>query len=202
MNWQEAIVKIFLIFAETAAGQPMPADRKQEVALLWCRHVERYAQGYFIRKGVPRHEAEDLAQDVILKIFRAPSLADVAYPKAYFHRVMNNLFVDYLRSRPPEESLYDEDGAYLDEPIDPGLAPDDLAYLRRTLAGYERAFPPKHQRLSLWADGYSASEIASVELDIPVDSVTKRQASTMTQSVYATLKHFRAGLPWSQEPRR
>ena len=36
MNWQEAIVKIFLIFAETTAGQPMPAERKQVVALLWC----------------------------------------------------------------------------------------------------------------------------------------------------------------------
>ena len=230
MNWQEAIKKIFLIFAETAAGQPLPADRQQEVARLWLRHVEGHAQGHFTRKGVPRHEAEDLGQEVIFKLLRSRPLADVSHPQAYYYRILHNLFVDYLRQlrpgkvqpddSPPGSSDDDEDDgdgfdhrttvrhddgfpgrAHPGETIDKGLGPDVRADLRRLLAAYEHACPLKYQRLALWVAGCSALEIASVELDIPVKSVTDRQAGNMTQSIHAMLKHFRAGPPWPQERR-
>jgi len=231
MNWQEAIKNIFDIFASQAAGQPMPADQQKEVARLWLRHVERHAQGHFVRKGVPRHEAEDLAQEVILKLFRTRALADVSHPQAYYYRILHNLFTDYLRQLRPGEARQDDarspasvdgdedtvggrypaqsrdnedmpGGARFDEPVDPGIGPDSRAEMRRLLASYERQHPLRYQRLALWVAGCSAREIASVEHDMAVDAVSERQAANTTQSVYATLKHFRAGPPWQLERRR
>ena len=231
MNWQEAIQNIFHIFANVDVDQPMQAEQQKEVARLWFRHVERHALGHFTRKGVPRHEAEVLAQEGILKLFRARALADVAHPQAYYYRILHNLFTDYLRQLRPgrlrpdsapswatlEENAdevgvrhtaqgrHDEDGssgARFDEPIDPGIGPDGRADVRRLLSAYERIHPLRYQRLALWVAGCSAKEISSVEYDLPVDAVTERMAANMTQSVYATLKHFRAGPPWQQERRR
>ena len=220
MSWQKAIKKIFLIFAETSAGQPLPADRQQEVVRLWLRHVEGHAQGHFIRKGVPRHEAEDLGQEVIFKLFHGRPLADVNHPQVYYYRILHKLFVDYLRQLRPgkmqpdgspsgsfvsdreDESRLDDDfsdRAHAGKAIDKGPSPDVRTDLQRLLAAYEHACPLKYQRLALWVAGCAAREIASVELDIPVDSVTERQAGNATQSIHAMLKHFRAGPPWSKE---
>ena len=220
MNWQEAIKKISFIFTEAAAGQPLPADRKQEVARLWSRYVESHARDHFIRKGVPRHEAEDLGQEVIFKLFRARPLADVSHPQAYYYRILHKLFVDHLgplrpgKMRPDDspsgsfvgdredESGLDDDfsdRAHAGKAIDKGPGADVRADLQRLLARYEHACPLKYQRLALWVAGCSALEIASVELDIPVESVTEQQAGNATQSIHATLKHFRAGPPWPKE---
>ena len=55
--------------------------------------------GYISKRCNDEHEAEDLLQDLYLKLNALPKDADVRYPKAYLYRIANNLAIDYQRRK-------------------------------------------------------------------------------------------------------
>lgn len=54
---------------------------------------------YISKRCNDEHEAEDLLQDLYLKLNTISDDADVRYPKAYLYRMANNLAIDYQRRK-------------------------------------------------------------------------------------------------------
>lgn len=48
-----------------------------------------------------RHAAEDVLQEVFVKLFRSPPAPDIAKPRAYIFRMARNLAIDGIRAQKP-----------------------------------------------------------------------------------------------------
>jgi RNA polymerase sigma-70 factor (ECF subfamily) len=141
--------------------------------------------GFFLRLGADPLEAEDLAQDVFLKLFRGASAYE---PRSRFSsfvlRVARNAWIDRRRRRAARVSavsLDDESGspnATANAVVDPRAAsPSELEADedRRRLEVALRQLPEAHATVLELALGQSLpySEIASL-LEIPVGTVKSR----------------------------
>jgi RNA polymerase sigma-70 factor (ECF subfamily) len=142
--------------------------------------------GFFRRLGAGRAEAEDLTQDVFLKLFRsAPTYEARSAFGAYALRVARNAWIDRRRRaavRPPAQSVHGvhEDGG---EAIEPGIAidepgPDERAGSREELRRLEAAvqsLPERHLSVFELAvvQGLPYAQISKL-LDIPVGTVKSR----------------------------
>ena len=80
-------------------------------ALLRCGDTEAFAAIYsdmktpvytIIYRSVGSHEAaEDIMQELFLRLFRSPPGDEIQNPRAYIFRAAHNMSVDYLRKQPP-----------------------------------------------------------------------------------------------------
>jgi RNA polymerase sigma-70 factor (ECF subfamily) len=172
---------------------PLAALRRGEPALFEA-FVEREAAtliGFFGRLGAARDEAEDLAQDVFLKLYRH---ADTYEPRSAFTafalRVARNAWIDRRRRRaalPPTRSMHapeygEGEGLEADLAADPsvegGADPGRRSVLRDegfALARALRTLSPNHALIFELAvvQRRPYAEIAS-ELGIPVGTVKSR----------------------------
>lgn len=142
--------------------------------------------GYFRRLGVGRSDAEDLAQDVLLKVYRARGAYQArARFTTYLFHVARNHWIDVLRHRrlaPPTHSL---EGSSADseefrprEPASGEPGPDAAGEAKRlgeALAGAVRALPADQREVYVLAqvEGLGYREIGEI-LGIPVGTVKSR----------------------------
>ena len=173
-------------------GQPTPAelnalvvqvatarDRAAFAALF--AHFAPRIKAYLMRQGAPAAQAEDLAQEAMLSLWRKAHLFDPRKASAgtWLFTIARNLRIDVLRrERRPE--LDAADFAPEAEP-DPGdvmaLAAGELR-LRAAL----KVLPPEQLQIveqSFFADK-PHSQIAS-ELDLPLGTVKSRLRLAMTR---------------------
>jgi RNA polymerase sigma-70 factor, ECF subfamily len=143
--------------------------------------------GFFQRLGADRGEAEDLAQEVFLKLFRsAPTYSPQQRFSSYALRVARNAWIDRRRrsaARPVGGSLDDAgpgepDGSWIDSLPAPGRevsAAASSAEESRRLAGAIRLLPESHRMVFELAVVQSLpyAEISSA-LGIPVGTVKSR----------------------------
>lgn len=141
--------------------------------------------GFFQRLGAERGEAEDLAQEVFLKLYKsAPTYSAQSRFSSYALRVARNAWIDRRRRRavrPEGASLDDaaEDGASLLERL-PARGPDgsrraEAAEERERLLAALRLLPESHAVVfELAVIQQLAYADISAQLGIPVGTVKSR----------------------------
>ncbi|MHC5038917.1 MAG: RNA polymerase sigma factor [Planctomycetota bacterium] len=156
---------------------------------------ERSLISYFFRQGWDRQLAEDHAQEVFLRIFRARlDYEPRAKFRTYLFRIARNLWIDYIRSRkgggrvlslsqPFSES---EEGGALQERLK-GDGPPPSAKMRRADIREKIReaieFLPEDQKtvfLLCEVDGMRYSDVAEM-LGIPVGTVKSRMHTAMSK---------------------
>jgi len=148
-------------------------------------HFAPRVKSYLIRSGSPEVQAEEIAQEVLVTVWRKAAFFDAAKASAstWIFTIARNLRVDSLRRGGGREALDDAVDFDLMEADEPGVedrlhASRESARLRGALA----QLPPEQQRVLRLAyfDDESHSSI-STELGIPLGTVKSRVRLALAQ---------------------
>jgi RNA polymerase sigma factor (sigma-70 family) len=160
-----------------SAGQPAPAEWNlptwEEIVRLHSARVYRLA---YRLTGNP-HDAEDLTQEVFVRVFRSLSSYTPGTFEGWLHRITTNLFLDSARrkQRIHFEGLADEMAHRLpgSEPS-PAQAFDD-SHLDDDVQAALKALPPEYRAAVVLCDieGFSYEEIAAT-LGVKLGTVRSR----------------------------
>lgn len=129
-------------------------------------HSRRVYRWAYRLTGDP-HDAEDLTQDVFVRVFRSLSSYSPGSFEGWLHRITTNLFLDGVRRRSRQRTvpLLDDDAAEVlgDRGADPAQRHADAALDPDVQAALD-ALPEDFRRVVLLADveGLSYTEIADV----------------------------------------
>ncbi|HHK74113.1 MAG TPA: RNA polymerase sigma factor [Rhizobiales bacterium] len=166
------------------------ADRAA-FAVLLERHLER-VQGLGQRMLGERSEAEDVAQEIFLKLWRSPHLWQPGRAKfsSWLSRVCANACIDRIRRRKP---LALEDQA---EPVDPGAGPLGAALQAERARRVNQALQdlPERQRLAIVLchyQGYSNKEGAQI-MQVSVEAMESLLARARRHLKSALAKDVKA----------
>lgn len=140
--------------------------------------------GYFYHHCWDQTEAEDLAQNVFIKVFKARERYEVkARVRTYLYRIAHNVWVDYLRRKKPQVSLdaeIGEDGACLkdllaDRPPAVEIGEEHRSLIRRRVEQALERLPPGQQDVFILANNHTMkyAEISRI-LGIPEGTVKSR----------------------------
>jgi len=159
------------------AGQPAPADWNlptwEDIVRVHSTRVYRLA---YRLTGNP-HDAEDLTQEVFVRVFRSLSSYTPGTFEGWLHRITTNLFLDSARrkQRIHFEGLADEMAHRLpgSEPT-PAQAFDDT-HLDDDVQAALKALPPEYRAAVVLCDieGFSYEEIAAT-LGVKLGTVRSR----------------------------
>ena len=159
----------------------MSAERPAaEPTLDWESIVEQHSDRVFrlaLRLTGNRHDAEDLTQEVFVRVFRSLHTYQPGTFEGWLHRITTNLFLDQARRRQRIrfDALSDERAARL---ASPGAGPD-AGYADRTfdddVEAALSALPPEFRAAVVLCDieGLSYEEIAAV-LDVKIGTIRSR----------------------------
>jgi RNA polymerase sigma-70 factor (ECF subfamily) len=134
----------------------LSAGDRDPICLLYEQHARSVYR--YLRGMVDQHEAEDLTQQVFLKLLTRlgsyEERPDVPF-SAWLRRVAHNLAIDHLRARRPEPT----DAPWLLSEVADELAPERSSSLREALA----ELPPVQRKVLVlrYIAGLSPGEIAS-----------------------------------------
>jgi RNA polymerase sigma-70 factor (ECF subfamily) len=159
------------------AGQPTPAEWKlptwEDIVRVHSARVYRLAY----RLTGNQHDAEDLTQEVFVRVFRSLSSYTPGTFEGWLHRITTNLFLDSARrkQRIHFEGLADEMAHRLpgSEPS-PAQAFDD-SHLDDDVQAALKALPPEYRAAVVLCDieGFSYEEIAAT-LGVKLGTVRSR----------------------------
>jgi RNA polymerase sigma-70 factor (ECF subfamily) len=160
---------------------------------------------YFIARRVPAEEAEDVLQDLVVKLESHPS-GPVAEPRAYLYRMAENLLLDRIRSdgrrRGREQAwVAAQAGAALDADDRPSaeqvlIARERLALVSAALAALPERTLFVFRRYRV--DGVPQRQIAA-EIGISLSAVEKHLQKAY-QVVVETQRRLDADRQGSQRP--
>jgi RNA polymerase sigma factor (sigma-70 family) len=148
----------------------MSAERPaSEQAMDWESIVEQHSDRVFrlaMRLTGNRHDAEDLTQEVFVRVFRSLHTYQPGTFEGWLHRITTNLFLDQARRRQRIrfDALSDERAAR----IASAIASPDAAYADRTfdddVAAALAALPPDFRAAVVLCDieGLTYEEIAEI----------------------------------------
>jgi len=188
---------------QTAAAQAAPEAEAKEAEwelpswdeIVRTHSVRVYRLAYRLT-GNP-HDAEDLTQEVFVRVFRSLSSYTPGTFEGWLHRITTNLFLDGARrkQRIRIEGLADETAHRLAgrEPT-PAQAFDD-AHLDGDIHAALRALPPEYRAAVVLCDieGFSYEEIAAA-LGVKLGTVRSRIHRGRAQ-LRVALEHRRQGRP-------
>ncbi|MHC4778277.1 MAG: RNA polymerase sigma factor [Planctomycetota bacterium] len=156
---------------------------------------ERSLISFYFRLGWDRQLAEDCAQEVFLRVFRAKKdYIPRAKFRTYLFRIARNLWIDHIRAKRTkgkvlslsQSSQIDEEGGALQERIE-GDAPPPSAKMRsadlREKIVEAIDFLPEEQKsvfILCEVDGMRYSDVAEV-LGIPVGTVKSRMHTAVSK---------------------
>lgn len=165
------------------------------VAPTWEELVRDHSERVFrlaLRLTGNRHDAEDLTQEVFIKVFRSIHKFEPGTIEGWLHRITTNLFIDSTRRRSRfKESAHSHVPDFVwGEADDPGRLRDD-AELDHDVEAALAALTPECRVAVVLCDieGLSYDEIAQV-LDIKLSAVRSRIHRGRTQ-LRAALEHRR-----------
>ena len=148
---------------------PVPADGTREGVPTWEEVVERHSDRVFrlaYRLTANRHDAEDLTQEVFVRVFRSLDGYTPGTFEGWLHRITTNLFLDQARrkQRIRFDALSDERADLLEGDLpEPGAAYADRTFdddVERALA----TLAPDFRAAVVLCDveGLSYEEIAEI----------------------------------------
>jgi len=75
---------------------------QKAIGILYDRYARRFV-GYLIRRRFSMEDAEDMVQDVFIKVVSglSESSAEITNGRAYLYRALHNRLVDFLRAKKP-----------------------------------------------------------------------------------------------------
>ena len=134
-------------------------DRFESSALLTARAM-----------GASRQDAEDIAQEAFLKVFRyIRSYRSERSFRAYFHRIVINACRDHMSRRGPvAEELSEETAGQAG-----GAVPDDVDRVRRAL----QSLPPREREVAVLRDMHGLSTW-QVSVILRISPITVRRHSS------------------------
>jgi RNA polymerase sigma-70 factor (ECF subfamily) len=157
---------------------------------------ERSLVSYFFRQGWDRQLAEDCAQEVFLRVYRARvDYEPRAKFRTYLFRIARNLWIDHIRSRKTEGRVLsldqtgaadDEAGGALGDRIRGDGPPPSAKMRKEDLRDQIREaidFLPEEQKsvfLLCEVDGMRYADVADM-LGIPVGTVKSRMHTAMSK---------------------
>ncbi len=135
-----------------------------------------YSQAYYFTNN--REDAEDITQEVLMKLWRHIEKIERSYVKAWLLRVTRNLCIDYSR-RKKEHSLeyqsMESDGEQLSELIDPKTNPEMDAVNKdslETVLKMVNQLPEKMRSIIIMRDIQDLSyNLIAEAMDLPINSV-------------------------------
>lgn len=154
----------------TAASEPAPFTFDASS----FRNYDKQLHRYLARRLTQRQDAEDLAQEVYLRLLRIDATKRVQKPVAYIFGIASHVVADFRsESWQEHERQLDRD----DESDDRASSPDDLADRLNLQQQLERAFArlPQTHAMVLIAHkhrGLSYEEVAA-ELGLSIHTVEK-----------------------------
>ena len=147
------------------AGKPrsMPWS-EAEFEAIFLEHYGRIA-GVILRLLGERTRAEELANDVFLKLYRTPGVGEAnGRVGGWLYRTATNLGIDALRAsarrrKYEEAAARSQDGAASGSPLDDMVRAEQRRRVREVLAAIK---PAQAQVLVLRASGFSYKELGEV----------------------------------------
>ncbi len=177
-------------------GQPMPADVAEWTPPSWDDVVREHSARVYrlaYRLTGNSHDAEDLTQEVFVRVFRSLSSYTPGTFEGWLHRITTNLFLDMARrkQRIRFEGLGDDTAARLG---DGGRSPADAfddRHLDSDIQAALKALAPEYRAAVILCDieGLSYEEIAAA-LGIKLGTVRSRIHRGRAQ-LRAALEHRR-----------
>lgn len=142
----------------------------------WRRRWNRNLLQFLGRRVRSSVEVEDLAQEIYLRLLRAPDLLQVRNPQAYLLRVAGNVVAEWRRQCPPMEPFsIEEDDAPVDECL-PELVLDAALSQKRLEQQLARMSPMMRAVVLLrLRDEHSYKQIAR-DLDLTLRQVRRHLA--------------------------
>lgn len=139
----------------------------------WRQRWNRSLLQFLGRRVRSTVEVEDLAQEIYLRLLRAPDLLQVRNPQAYLLRVAGHVVAEWRREYPPMESFCpDESDAPVDECL-PELAADATLSEQRLNERLEQMSPMMRAVVLLrLRDEHSYKQIAQ-ELELTLRQVRR-----------------------------
>ena len=139
----------------------------------WRQRWNRSLLQFLGRRVRSTVEVEDLAQEIYLRLLRAPDLLQVRNPQAYLLRVAGHVVAEWRREYPPMESFCpDESDAPVDECL-PELAVDATLSEQRLNQRLEQMSPMMRAVVLLrLRDEHSYKQIAQ-ELELTLRQVRR-----------------------------
>jgi RNA polymerase sigma-19 factor, ECF subfamily len=135
----------------------------------WNRNLLQFL-GRRVRSSI---EVEDLAQEIYLRLLRAPDLLQVRNPQAYLLRVAGNVVAEWRRQSPPMGSFSIEEGDVPIEECLPELVLDATLSQERVNQELARMSPMMRAIVLLrLRDEHSYKQIAQ-ELDLTLRQVRR-----------------------------
>jgi DNA-directed RNA polymerase specialized sigma24 family protein len=168
---------------------------KQKAACLIDQTLGNWMDQFFIRNGVPLHEAEELTMDVWLKVFSAEyEVQSNGY--ALLCRMRHSRLVDYIKHRHAARSrnsanemaeiiVDDEQWDVLVESVaDTPATPDWVRdCMSRQAAAFERAAPQRSALLEMVVEGLQYKEIAAVLFQVEEEAVDKQMVARVRNRI-------------------
>jgi RNA polymerase sigma-70 factor (ECF subfamily) len=141
--------------------------RAEAISYLYREHARRFL-GYFMKHRVPRERAEELVQEVFVKIVRyCENFRGETRFDSWMWAIVRNELMDHFRRQKPEEATEEEDLERLAEeamlveiPSDPGAGLEDC--VQKAYAAFAKAYADRAEMLArVVFDGWSIDDVAA-----------------------------------------
>jgi RNA polymerase sigma-70 factor, ECF subfamily len=150
------------------------------------RETQPHVRAYIAGMGVPRHDVDDIAQDVYVELYRfADRIPPGVPPKQWLKGIARNLCLNYFRKNSRRQRLQREALVEIFLRVEQEASPAALAEgpIRRALDGcYEKLPPDSRRLLSL-----------KYEQELPSQTIAERLQST-AEAIRVALFRVRASL--------
>lgn len=147
-------------------------------------HFAPRIKSYLMRAGLPADRAEDLAQEVMLTVWRRANTFDPRKSTAatWIFTIARNRRIDLLRRREPESVELEEGEGEAEEEFLAGMEASDARLMRERLERAIEALPPEQAEVlrRFFVEGKAHSEIAD-ELGLPLGTVKSRLRLAMAR---------------------
>jgi RNA polymerase sigma-70 factor (ECF subfamily) len=138
----------------------------------------------FARRRVGAHEAEDLVQDVYLRLLQKDSIAGLERPREYLFRVASNLAIDSARKMRTRSRVSDEDLGLVISP-ERMTSPEEIVESRKALQRLQTSLdelPPMSRKVLLLNRlGDVTHEELADRMGVSVRTVERRMAKALKQ---------------------
>lgn len=162
---------------------PVPTERSPAArAAHACVSFGDGLRRFFLRRGVPRDDVDDLIQDVYLRLLRQCDAPHVRYEQAFVYTTAMNLLRDRYRrnvARGTVESLHDSGEDIAAEGFDPERSAECTQHLHEVVRTVRRLKPATREvflghRLS----GLSYADLAR-ELGVSISMIEKHMIAAL-----------------------